>query len=779
MLRQSVLLGASCAALGTMSDAAQAQGAPGGEDSVSQQEIVVTARRREEALIDVPASIAVLGAEQLERQGVVDFQDLAFAVPNVSIFENSNIAARSSVTIRGVPGRAGIYRDDVFVGDNSGINGLLIDVERVEVIRGPQGTLFGRNALSGAINTLTRRPDDEFSAAFVGAVGDYGQQRIGAAINGPIVPGLLAGKISAGWRQADSYDEVRGFGDDIQMQDEQAVVSQLLFTPTSSLDVLVNYETSEDNNITGFTDAVRDFAGVGGVFRTAARDGNGYDRVTPGRNLLNTADRDQEAGHVRLDWRVAGLTATSVTASRNIDFLYTRDGDGTEFDQISGIQPVSYESFSQELRLASDSAGRWDWMIGAYYFSDERRSSDSNTLGRDFVISVVPALAALAPELVPGGTAGVLTPSRLAASATLRALTGLPLTTPVLGVQTTNDMNEIESLAFFGSLTFRPTEQWEVNAGLRQTNETVSASFSRAVSGSLSLFVPTIPTVTLPDSETDDLSPSLTVSYFPSDDLTFYGSYSTGFRSGGYNLAPGTPRPDLQAEARSRRFDPERLISYEVGVKSSLADGRVGLNAAIFMLDYEDFQRSFYRIDPVTGPQTFTANTTASVQGVEIDALANLTDELQVTFSYGYQKSEYDDFPNAPINTTAGLVIADLTGDPLPFVPENSATFGVNYERNVSDNWAFRIGADVQYRSDYIVTDRAGADPEVNVGATTLINGNIALRNENDGWSLVLRGYNLSDEIYRTGLDFNTFTGAVFQSLSAPRTWSFEVRKDF
>lgn len=782
-LRGLALSSTALVAVYIISVPAQAQTPPtvraagsGGDARV--EEIIVTARRREEALKDVPASVAVVTGEAIERQGIVDFQDLALAIPNVIITENTNIPGRTGVTIRGVPGRAGIYVDDVFVGDNSGISGLLVDIDRIEVLRGPQGTLFGRNALSGAINTVTRKPGAEPFGTILAKVGEDHLRQVSAAVGGPLGD-KVAAKVSAGLRERESEYEVRGFGSDFNPEDGGLLLGQLFFQPAESLEVLLSADYQKDNVTTGMSDAVRDFGPPGALFRVAARDGNGSDRILPGRNLLNTMDRTNKSAFARVDWSPGFGTVTSITAIRRIEFLFDRDGDGSEFDQISGRQPVDYEQFSQEFRVAADLSANFDILAGVYYFKDDRKSEDFNRLGADYLITVVPALAPLAPALVPGGTPGGITPARLAASPLLRQLTGLPVTIPELGSQTTFDRNEIKSLAFFGSATWRPAESWEVVAGLRFTREEITASFGRSVDGTLRAFVPTVPQVNLPTSEDDDFSPSGSISYRPTEDVTLYATYGKGFRSGGYNLAPGGPVTDVALEAANRKFKPEKLTSYEAGVKTSLLDGRVAANAAVFTLDYEDFQRSFYRIDPVTGPQTLTFNTTASVTGFEIDVGATVTDALSISGSYGYQESKYDEYRNAPINTTRGLRIIDLTGAPLPFTPEHSATFRANYAQPIASDWDFLLGGEVQYRSSYRVTDTDGTDPETVVGATTLLNASIGLESEPNGLSIVLRGTNLSDEVYRTGLDFNTFTGTVFQSLSSGRTWSVEVRKTF
>jgi iron complex outermembrane receptor protein len=763
---------------------AQEQPASTPTAKADETEIIVTARRKAERLLDVPQSVSVVDAGEIERQGITNFIDLAFSTPNVAIFENSNISGRTNVTIRGVPGRAGIYVDDVFVGDSSGYNGLLVDIDRVEVLRGPQGTLFGRNSISGAINTVTRAPSEDFGATVFGKVGDYGLRQAGAAITGPIAEGLVSGKLSAGYKTRDAYDTIRGRGDPTA-EDGYLVLGQVLFTPSDDVRILASVDRGHDDVATGFSDAVRDFGGGGSIYGVAAADRNGFDRVLPGLNVLNTMERTNTSGFLRAEWTPGPYTLTSITAARQIDFLFTRDGEGSTYDILTGTQPVDYKQFSQEFRLAYDNGGAFSWLAGAYYFKDERKSRDFNRIGPDFLIAFVPALAPLAPALYTGGPGGAITIGRLAASATLRTLTGVPITTSEVGGQETFDTNEIDSLAFFGSVTWKPTPQWEATAGLRYTKETISASQGKVLSGPLITLGPqlgtafAVPTITLPDAEDDNVSPTLSVKYSPTRDLTFYATGSKGFRSGGYNLAPISRTPtNLAAYAASQKFAPETVTNYEAGVKSDLLDGRLSFNAAVFKLDYRDFQRSIFVVTP-TSQTTQTLNTSATVTGGELEGRWRATDRLTLAATYGYQKSEYDDYRNAPINTTAGLKIVNLTGAPLPFSPKYSSTISAIYTQPLASDWSATLSGDLQRRSSYRVTDADGTDREAFVGETTLVNAALSVQNDAHGLTFALRGANLNDEVYRTGLDFNSFTGTVRQSLSTPKVVTFEVRKTF
>ena len=777
MCRLATGVSTAALALGLLATPALAQSASPAVTAAATEDdnvIVVTAQRRAQPLQDVPISISVVGADTIEQQGINDFGDLAFKIPNVAIFENSNLAGRTSVTIRGVPGRAGIFVDDVYVGDDSGINGLLVDIDRVEVLRGPQGTLFGRNSISGAINTITRKPGDTLFAQAKLRYGSYNSRYAAAAVGGPLGSGLSA-KVSGAYRAADGYDRIAG-GGRVNGDDSYAFQAQLRYRPTDRIDLLISGDYEKDDARTGYTDAVADFSingAPGDIFRNAARDGDPYDRIVPVRSAENREQRKVYGVSAHADIDFGGVKLASITAYRKIDFLYNRDGDSTSFDIITGTQPVKYHQFSQELRLLSPTGGAFEWMIGAYFFKDKRTSSDSNFLGTDFIVATAPALAAFAPPLVPGGAAGALTIGRLYASPLLQSIVGIPVVQPFLGTQVTNDSNEITSYAGFGSATYRPFDKLELTAGVRYTRERVKATYNRTVDGQLIAFVPPVSTQFLDSGWDDNFSPTASVIFKPSKHVTAYFTYSEGFRSGGFNTAPPAISPPAN-DAETRRFKPEKVTNYEIGLKSSVLDGQLVANVALFKMKYKDFQRAFYQIDPIRGAISSTFNTAASMEGIEIDLVARPTKALTVSASYGYQNSTYDNYPNAPIPSylvTGDPLQTDLTGQSLPFVPKHTAQVAVEYELPLGSLVA-RVGSDLQLRSDYNVTD--GVDLIRTVDSTIQLGVHAGFGDARGRWQITGRVYNLTNAVYRTGLDYNTFVGTVYQTLSAPRTVAIE-----
>lgn len=774
-------------------DAASVAPADSTASDESSNDIIVTASRREGKLIDVPASVAVVSAAQVEQQGLQDFADLALRVPNVGIFQNNNLASRSSVTIRGIPGRAGIFVDNVFVGDDSGINTLLVDIDRVEVVRGPQGTLYGRNAVSGAINTVTRRPGDEFFAQGLFRYGSFNSLYGAAAVGGPLGSDFAA-KFSGAYRASDGFDQELG-GGRVNGSKSYAFQSQLRYNPSDNIDLWISGDYQKDDNRTGYTDAAADFSingGSGVIFRNAANDGNGFDRIVPTRNDINREQREVwgVAGHADIDFELFKLS--SITAYRSIESVFNRDGDATRFNILTGVQPVSYNQFSQELRLLSPTGGVFEWQVGGYYFKDDRRSSDSNLIGSDFILTVNPGLAAFAPALAPGGLGGVVTLGRLAASPTLQAiLRPAAAVDPTLGAifafnfptsagtQTTLNSNEIESISGFAQITLRPIDTIEISGGGRYTHETINASYARNAIGLVQFLTPPIPTQRLNNGGNSNFSPNASITWRPNNRVTAYFTYSTGFRSGGFNLAPAALVPPAD-DAAQRAFLPEIVTSYEIGLKTSLLDNKLTANVSLFRSNYSDLQRAFFRIDPTGFVVNSTFNTSATINGLEVDLAARPIKELTFTASYGYQDATYDNYPDAPIASFLVPVppgrptlTTDLTGQTLPFVPRHSVVLTAEYNRPISDALAFNLGSDFQLRSKYNVTD--GIDQIRIVSDTTQLGVHVGVGDAKGKWRITGRVYNLTNQVFRTGLDYNSFVGTVYQSLSAPRTFAIEA----
>jgi len=724
-------------------------------------EFVVSARRVEEELQDVPVSISVVSGDEIIQRAIVDFTGLAFQVPNVLVTENGNRPGQTGVTIRGVPGRTGIYMDDVFVGDSSANNVLMMDVARVEVLRGPQGTLFGRNSIAGTINTITNKPST--SSWFTDVLlrgGDYGYSQANVSVTGPLAKDRVGFSLAAGYRARDGY-ETTVSGLNVNEENSYAARAKLYFTPNENVSLLITGDYHTDDSRVGYGDAIDDFGFFGMFYQHAAQSGEPYDRVVADRNLEGRTDRDVYGLSASLDWIIGDLLFESITGYRGSSSDNFRDGDGGPADIVTGNQPVDYESFSQEFRLSGGSSAI-DWQVGAYYFRDKREFTDFVRLGPDFIVAAVPELAPIV-----GNPFGIVTIGGLYSSPLLQQIIGLVPPTPY-GDRSTFNRNEIESLASYGSLTWHAADTLDLTFGARYTDETINGAYSQN-GVAWSPIDPDIPLTELEASD-DDISPLLSVVYMPSENVSLYGTTSRGFQSGGFNLAPGS------TPAEERLFKPEKVTNYELGLKNTFANGKVFTTFALFMMKYQDFQRSQSRAT-TEGQITTTYNTDATVEGFEIELSSSPANGLNLSAGVGYQKSTYDDYPGAPVNTRDGLVILDLTGEQLPFVPEWSASLVAMYDFPISNALSMQLGGDLQYRSDYQVNN--GPDPLLKVDATNLLNAEVGIRFDKHALVLRARVQNILDEEYITSLDFNNLSGAAIVDLSPPMTFFVELRKYF
>ena len=339
----------SAAAPVVLAQAAPATGqaaAQASDEANKPQVVTVTSRRRLESIQDVPQSITAITAAQIRQEGATDLKDLGFSIGNYTSDAAYGNPARSTPIIRGVANSSGggnggtsaVYIDDVYIGDTSGNALSLMDVERVEVLRGPQGTLFGKNAISGAVNVTTLRPSKQWDGSVSLAIGSHGLVQPGLLLSGPLVPGTLYGKLAAMGTQRNGYDKVASTGEKVNNVKNHAVRGGLLITPTRDTDVSLNFDASQDTSSFGYADVLRDRIPSGPAYGAtvnvpgvpfplyrgrynagfAARDGNPTDGVIPGNTLgkPNTSNLEVSGGSLKIDHRWSGLQFLSITGSR-------------------------------------------------------------------------------------------------------------------------------------------------------------------------------------------------------------------------------------------------------------------------------------------------------------------------------------------------------------------------------------------------------------------------------------------------------------------------------
>ena len=630
-MKSSRLHGCAAAALSlaTLSPtSAIAQDAPAtAEEAVSPGGIVVTARRREERLIDVPDAITAFGSAQIEQAGIGNVNDIAIRVPNFSIVEAQQPGV-AAINIRGVgqvrngEPPVAVIVDGVQLSSAYQITQDLFDVERIEVIKGPQGASYGRNAIGGAINIITRRPTNTFEGwAQLGyATGDAFS--LSGAVSGPIVEDRLLFRVSGSVRDADGDISNVTLGRPVNFEETVNLRGQLLARITEGVEVDLRYSRLDTES--------------GAAWYTLVPPGTSVNEVLPvSADRLGRAERVLDDVSAKLEVDLGGITLTSVTAFSKVFSDLDEDFDFTPLDLLSATQTLHQESWSEELRLASDESGRLNWLVGGYYLS-----TDQDIDNRIFIRP---------------GASGILVP--------------FPVSAPTV-FTTSQASSDNRAYALFGQLTYRFGAPFELSLGARQDWDERNQ----------------LDRVTLERRERSfrAFQPKAQFSYRPNANTNLYASAGRGFRSGGFN-----------ANARiTRSFDAETNWNYEVGAKLRVLDGALQLNGAAFITDISD--RQVYIFDLLTAAQVI-ANPieSARIRGLEIEATARPARGLSLSASLGLLDSEVRRYDRSVF---AGLPVSgDFTGNKLPQTAHASYSLSAQYDVDLSADAG--LGLRAEYNS--------------------------------------------------------------------------------
>lgn len=769
------------AASGAVSVPAFAQDVP----AARLDEIVVTAERRETTLQRTPLSVTVAAQPLLAGAGVVDIKDLAILTPGLLAASTSN-QTFTTARIRGVgtvgdnPGlesSVGVVIDGVFRARNGVALGDLGEVERIEVLRGPQSTLFGQNTSAGVINVVTAGPKFDFGATGELTVGDYGARGGSVSVTGPIAP-TLAGRLYASVRRRDGLYDVRtGNGPRTETDDQnesyETVRGQLLWRPSDRIDSRLSADfTSRDERC---CIGVQQTTGpTAGILALLSPDGGVSSPANPeartGYANRDTNTRIKDAGvalHTRIDTRLGEVELT--TSARQWKAVLSQDWDFTSADVAyrpdDGDWSNRFRTFSHEARLTG-ARGPFDYSGGLYLMRETLLRKDAFLYGtayEDYLGRVLTRSTAN-----PVGLPGYVS-----------TLTGLPVGQSFVAGQGQRDTYDqtATTAALFGQGTWHATDRLGLTLGLRYSHidKTVDARYvntdnARACAAALARGV-TNATLCLPwanpafnglnrsESLTDDgLSGLVRAEYQLTPAVLTYASLSRGRKSAGYNL--DRAQTGLVPDA-SNAFAPEVVDAAEIGAKAALLDRRLLVSVDAFHQRYEDFQLNTFL------GTTFLVRSIPEVtaRGAEVEATARLND-LTLQGGVIYAQTEYGDTP------VAGLPL--LAGHRLSFAPLWSGSLAGTYDRQVGAGFSARATLAAKYSSAY----NTGSDlaPDKVQPGFWLANGSVALEAAS-GWSVELWARNLFDETYRQvafGAPFQTGTTGAF--LGAPRTVGVTLR---
>jgi iron complex outermembrane receptor protein len=718
------------------------------------EEIIVTASKRTESLQDVPMAVTAFSEQVIQEAGINNAVDLAVLTPSLTISTNTQ-PYTASFRIRGIgtsqndialEPSVGIFVDDVFL-SRSGLGmSDLTDIERIEVLQGPQGTLYGKNTNAGAISIFTKQPNlEEFEAYIETSIGNYDLTKLTAAASGPLNESL-AYRISGSVDQRDGYYE-NGAGDDLNSADDWNIIAKLLYLPSDDLRVLLKGSHVDRDAKCCAADSVQ---GVSVNSELAARDlaidkNNPFDHeiaVNVDNKFKNTVDSLSMVIDYDQDWG----SLKSITAWGQADGTASYDVDRSQLDVMSYVDAVSKgDNLSQELRIASPTGGPLDYQLGLFYFQSSTTGGDGSPfvfLGEDFISQAnqQPDFADLLPPGVPNAAFIAQPGDSISADVKL----------------------ETETFAIFGQSTWHISERWRITGGLRWTDEEKDADLFTAVDSTALSAVLTgqsfLTAVTTPVDQdfsrsTSDVNWLLDTSFDLLDDTMIYARAATGSKSGGFNTVNGTPE--------QREFEDESTNSYELGVKSTLLEARLRINAAAFYTEISDYQ---YQQQQELGVGTFVSNLPeVETSGLDVNLQAQPLPNLTLTGGLLYMhKYEITDGPQK--------------GEKLPFTADYSGTASATLVFPLADGGIY-LRADYSYMDDHLTTDSANA-ADKNYQNRNLFNAKLGWRN--DHWNVSVWGKNLSDNKY-AGLTAATFPVTTMDAyfLAPPRTYGATLRYDF
>ena len=721
--RRALMATAAAMALTSgMHGIAHAQGAdqPVAADGQSTlvDEIIVTATRREARLQDVPVAVTAVSGQDLERSSFREVTDIQYLAPNVTFSATNPVSNGGGYQIRGIGTQTfdsgveqtvGLVVDGVVIGlsRDPGATGFA-DIERVEVLRGPQGTLFGKNSSAGVIQIISRKPEiGEASLDLDLSYGEHDEQVARATVNLPV--GSTAALRVSGYYNARDGAIPNLLNDwNVGDRENKGVRAKLLWNPTDSLSLLFSGEYQK-----GFARDAHTIESLG----TSALYNSQFNRfpTKPGHGVYLsyqdgdwTADTELFGTSLQADWEIGDHTLTSITAYRELEVLQLADIDAAPIDIFNHSDGgVDSNQFTEELRLTSPSNQPLEYVLGLYYYHTENAgfaTQYGNFYGRFGV-----------PVVIGGGRR--------------------------------DQSNKVRSLAAFGQATYSLTDTLKVIAGLRYTNDknegrsrTTPLPFPAFPLGVIAPYDGTV--------KADDLSGRIGLQFQPNRDLMVYATYSTGYKGPAIDGTGGTVR----------EVEPETVKSYELGAKSTLFDRRLTLNGTLYWSEFSNFQAT--ALDSSVVPPAFILSNAGLMRarGVELESTLRVTKTLTLSASGAYSDSTFRDYlgpcyPGQPASATVGVGcyldpatnvrVSDYRGYRLPNAPEWSYTLRADYQQPLGNGLMIDAGANWAWRSE---TQAVLGDPLSRIDDYGLFNATLGFGDEDGAWRIGVFARNLFDK---------------------------------
>jgi outer membrane receptor protein involved in Fe transport len=793
---------------------------------------VITAQKREEDQQDVPIDVTTVSEQLLKDTGVRDIKDLSILVPGLLVTSTVS-ESFTTARIRGIgtvgdnPGlesSVGVIIDGIYRPRNGVSFGDLGEVERIEVLKGPQGTLFGKNTTAGVINVVTKKPTFDFGTEAELSTDDYGAIEGALSLNGPLIGKTLAGRLYAASRERDGYLDVNvGNGPRVETEDGDrkfySLRGQLLYQPSNVMDVrlAVDYMERDENCCAApqliAAPAIQTQAGRVNVVQLAlnntqprsfASPPNPFQRLAFSNRSTRQSIEDQGA-LVEANWTIpGGPTVTSLTGFRNWQTVNGQDTDFTTVDIVyrapDGSFSNEFDQLSQELRISGDT-GRLNWLAGIYYAGEDLTSNNRLIIGNQFQQYFSRLINPNDPNVIanltgiqnafPGGRGARDVFQQDTQTGALFTNNSYRITnalTTTLGVSYTVHTKDLDT-RYFNEHNGTGCQALRNNFASISGNQQLQAALPTIYGiGCATLTDPLFNNVTTSQSlDEQEWSGTAKLAYRFNESAMTYLSYARGYKAGGFNLdrerinnnlSNSPTQGALNAVDRDTSFGRELVDSYELGMKTQLAGNTLQLNGALFYQDYQNFQ-----LNTFTGLQFIVASLPQVIsQGVDLDMVwyTPLT-QLSLQGGVTYADTTIEDF-----GTTLQFFRPERQDDTLSFAPELSVSLAATFEQPIGTYLMFRSTLSAKYTSDY--NTGSNLDPRKIQDALTLVNARVGVGSADERWTVELWAQNVTDEEYfQVAFDAAlqgssigaTPTSMIDAFLGAPRTVGATARFKF
>lgn len=747
----------------------------------SLDEIIVTATKRAQGLQDVPIAISVMSGEQISTKGLTNLEDLTTYMPNVHVAEGG---AGTQLFIRGIGSginygfeqSVGTFIDGVYFGRGRSARGKFLDLERVEVLKGPQSTLFGKNTIAGAINITTAKPTEEFEG-FIDTSYRSELKGLGitAMVSGPLSENVRGRLVAKDYSDDGYVNNGAANGNDGPQQDNFSVRGSLEWDVSDSLMVGLKVEHGT-TDVLGRQQVISEASPTAIMLYKTFGDSNfepgfNYDTFDVGIDGVEPFDNTESSmAQFTAEWEIGEGSLKSTTAYTEYEFTNVGDSDYSPLRFLARGRTESHDMFSQELIFSSPVGGSFDYLAGAFY-ATENLTNNRNTIVN---FSALPPVEAGIINLLGGGF-----PSQV-----------------VDGDAFSFFDQDSDSWSVFAEGTWHISDTLRVTAGLRFSDDSKSMTKSGFVTNTSE----TLPNATFEylwagplnlasrheyalERDETHTTGHINLQWDASDDAMVYLNVGNGFKAGGFDEDNSLGRLDVA------EFQDETADSIEFGAKVTFSDGRGRFNIAAFTNDYEDVQVSTF-----DGNAAFVVGNAAAskVEGVEADITYALTDNLTFNGAFSILDAKYESFSTAACNvsqilaasaaTGSRVCVQDLSGQSLQFAPDTTANVGLSYENSITDSLNLGVDIDYNWSDDVVVAN--DLDANLIQESYGKLNARIGIAGIDGKWSVAIVGKNLTEEeVFTWGNDVPLgsfgFDNTFFKHIDPPRTFELNARFNF